>query len=280
MPPTEGAESSSSTVDENGVKEVKSYTSLSLSNASLSGGLIITGLQLFFLPETSLSTIAFRAGITSLTNGIGHILVPAKLRDVDLTGISPDSVVIAFTTGAMISSGLTLLFFSHEKTNKFLKRCLGGTLLNFGCFLWAPSSVRYFWQFSMSYLTAEITTTALVKNSLKGLLFGWLWDIVSHYVGKGISAGMKSLRKEAIHDTEQVNNNSSNANNANAIIPLALQKPLGGGLFLVGLYLWVPPYFRGYFDIAGRMKVIFKAVLAILPFLSSSATTSTVSGDH
>jgi hypothetical protein len=264
----------------NGESGATKYTEWSLANAGVSGGLVISGLNLLFSPDTSFSVIAIRAVIVGASGAVGHILSTEKMRDVTLGGITKESAAIAFSTGALMSTGFAYLFYGNDKRSKFLKRCIGGTLINFGMFLWVPSAVRYAWQFDMTYLTPDIATSAIVKNSVKGLLLGWIWDVVSYYVGKAFHAGVKVVNE---YRGKETNTLSDKGEQEQQLIPTSLQKPLGGAFFMVGLYLWVPPALRGYFDISGRIKTIFRGVTTVLPFLlpflSSSSSSSSSAAD-
>lgn len=272
QPSSTGSSSSGSGGSGDTVPTTPTSEYLALTNAIGSSGLVLLGGHWLFLPDTPTSTLQSRLAITSTLPLLGHYLAPADT----LSAISTEASAIAFVTGSMMSVGFTMILHKHEKHRwKFIQRCLGGSLLNFGGFLWVPSVVRQGWQFNHSYLTADITTSGIVLNTCKGILLGILWDVIGNLVSKSVEVGVNlvdhlqdhpegaDIVKKA-HEDSAVDESKSMISKVSS----ALCRPVGGGLFMLGMYLWLPPAARGYFDVSTRIRRILKLINYISTFIN------------
>ncbi len=255
-------------------------TTSSLSTTGLGGGLIMAGLHYVFLPDTSIKSILTRSSWSAAFACLGHLLTPSALRDTHMDGITLEATALAAGASALIASGYALLLHPYNHNKRFYKRCLGGVMVNLGFYIWSPSYIRIIWQYENSYLgTTGITPAATGGNLLKGVVLGSVIECVLRILYKGYSKG-SSMILDAVKDKTEIPVKGEKENETaketavavvvdgeedDGILPPILRRPLGGGLLMLGVYLWLPPAMRGYMDLSSKVKRIIK----ILQFLTS-----------
>ena len=76
--------------------------------------------------------------------GHGQSTPPAAASPQRQLVLAADQAAMAFMSGAVIGAGVGLMN-PEEKMDKVMRRALGGGMLCFGLYIWAPAGLRAMW---------------------------------------------------------------------------------------------------------------------------------------